>query len=71
MGHLADSVRSFRQGFTKTFENPAVPNTHMVLAETLDSSEYILNASNTGLVEALKDPQTAKWFKSLVVSISP
>ena len=43
----------------------------MVLAETLDSSEYILNASNTGLVEALKDPQTAKWFKSLVVSISP
>ncbi|GHJ86887.1 hypothetical protein NliqN6_3289 [Naganishia liquefaciens] len=58
-------------GFTKTFESPVVPNTHMVLAETLDSLEYFINANNTGLIEALKNPQTAKWFKSLVITDQP
>lgn len=57
------------QTFTKALESPLIPNTHMVLTETADSSDYILNANNIGLIEALKDQRTAKWFKSLVVSI--
>lgn len=56
--------------FTKALESPLIPNTHMVLTETNDSADYILNANNIGLIELLKDPRTAKWFKSLVVSIS-
>ncbi|KAJ9112587.1 hypothetical protein QFC19_000606 [Naganishia cerealis] len=57
--------------FTKAAENPLVPQTHMVLTETADSSDYILKANNIGLIEALKDQRTAKWFKSLVITDQP
>ncbi|KAJ9123120.1 hypothetical protein QFC22_001311 [Naganishia vaughanmartiniae] len=57
--------------FTKGAEYPTLPNTHMVLTETADSSDFILKANNIGLIEALKDPRTAKWFKSLVITDQP
>lgn len=54
--------------FAKAQENPLVPQTHLVLSESVDSSDYILKTPNVGLAECLAEPKCARWLKSLIVS---
>lgn len=54
--------------FTKTVENSALPLSHILLTESADSTDYILNAPNIGLLEALNHEITGPLLKSLIVS---
>ena len=42
----------------------------MLLTESSESTEYLLQAANTGLIDVLKNEITAGLLKSLIVSSS-
>ncbi|KAE9410524.1 DUF1682-domain-containing protein [Gymnopus androsaceus JB14] len=55
--------------FTKTTENSALPSNMSVMSEFADVTESILK--NTALLDALKDPKIAPYFRSLSVTDQP
>ncbi|KAG7531493.1 hypothetical protein FFLO_04291 [Filobasidium floriforme] len=57
--------------FCKTVENPQIPPTHMLLTESADSTDYLLNAPNVGLLDVLKNERTGGLLKSLIITDQP
>jgi hypothetical protein len=43
----------------------------MLLTESADSTDYLLNAPNVGLLDVLKNERTGGLLKSLIVSSLP
>lgn len=54
--------------FAKVQEQTSVPQTHIVMSESVDSTDYVLKNAQVGLQQVLAEPKWARWLKSLVVS---
>lgn len=57
--------------FAKAVESPIIPQSHMVLQETADSTDYILKTPNVGLAEVMAHPEVAQYVKSLLITDQP
>ncbi|KAJ3785455.1 hypothetical protein GGU10DRAFT_354804 [Lentinula aff. detonsa] len=71
---VKDELKSIKDGrwdltFTKTSENSLLPPNLSVMSEFADVTEAIFK--NTAILDALKDPKIAPYFRSLSVTDQP